>query len=57
MLFGEAEHARWTQEIPTPPLCYLDKEAVSMISSNVQRIENADAVEVRCERPEALAER
>ena len=38
MLFGEAEHARWTQEIPTPPLCYLDKEAVNMFSSNVQKI-------------------
>ena len=57
MLFGEAEHARWTQEIPTPPLCNLDKEAVNMFSSNVQKIENADAVEVRCERTEALNER
>ena len=56
MLFGEAEHPRWTQEIPTSPLCYLDKEAVDMFSRNVQRIENADAVEVPCERPEALAE-
>ena len=57
MLFGEAEHALWTQEIPTPPLCNLDKEAVNMFSRNVQKIENADAVEVRCERPEALAKR
>ena len=57
MLFGEAEHARWTQEIPTPPLCYLDKEAVNMFSRNVQRIVNADAVKVSGERPEALAER